>query len=58
MSHLFSECDITLIETRSSAPSPGWRGRVLDSFVIQIRVVVHQVKVDSGFHNTLWLLPY
>ena len=49
---------LTLIEPGSCASSSGWWERTVDFFIVQIRVVVHQVKVDAGLHNTFRLLPH
>lgn len=48
---------LTLTEAVSSTSSPGWWCRAGGSFVIVLRVIVHQVKVDTRFHDTLWLFP-
>lgn len=53
-----SKGSITLTEARSSTPSPRWWGRAGEGLIIQIGVIIHQVKVDTRFDDALRLLPY
>lgn len=47
---------ITFAETGPGSSFPGWR-RSAFSFIVKVRVVVHEVEVDTRLDNSFGLFP-